>query len=320
MATITRHGKKWRAQVCVNRRRASKVFHTKQEASKWALEAEAGLGGRKPLDFTLGDAIRKYGSDVAPNKRGEMWEARRLKNWREWDLAKRKIGSITSDEIASWRDSRMKSVKPGTVARDMTLLAAIFSAAMEWKWITVSPLKGVKRPTQPQGRRRGITADEVARLTYAFDVEELKADSIRHRVGLMFLLALETAMRSGEMVKLRRTDIDIEAQVAYLEMTKNGTRREVPLSKRACEILLKLDWDNPTLFDMDDRQRDANWRKWKPKDIPNLTFHDTRGEGITRLSKKLPLLDLARAIGHHDLNSLNHYYHTTASELAKKLG
>jgi len=57
-----------------------------------------------------------------------------------------------------------------------------------------------------------------------------------------------------------------------------------------------------------------------PLPIENLCFHDTRHEAITRLARKLEILDLARTIGHKDLRSLMIYYNATASEIAGRLG
>ncbi len=47
--------------------------------------------------------------------------------------------------------------------------------------------------------------------------------------------------------------------------------------------------------------------------------HDTRHEGITRLSRRLPILALARAVGHRDLRMLQIYYNESGENLAKML-
>lgn len=65
---------------------------------------------------------------------------------------------------------------------------------------------------------------------------------------------------------------------------------------------------------------DALFRKAKARAlIDDLHFHDTRHEAITRLAKRLDVLELARAVGHRDLRQLMTYYNETASALAKKL-
>ena len=56
------------------------------------------------------------------------------------------------------------------------------------------------------------------------------------RVGAMFLFAIETAMRAGEVCGLRWQDVDIDRNTA--EPRENAAaRREVPLSSEAIRIL-----------------------------------------------------------------------------------
>jgi integrase len=53
--------------------------------------------------------------------------------------------------------------------------------------------------------------------------------------------------------------------------------------------------------------------------VEGLTFHDFRHEAITRLARKLDVLDLARMVGHRDLRQLAIYYNATAEEMAGRL-
>jgi integrase len=53
----------------------------------------------------------------------------------------------------------------------------------------------------------------------------------------LVMLALESAMRRGELLSLRWEHIDLAAQTALLPLTKNGASRTVPLSKKAVAIL-----------------------------------------------------------------------------------
>lgn len=52
--------------------------------------------------------------------------------------------------------------------------------------------------------------------------------------------------------------------------------------------------------------------------IEDGTFHDTRHLAITRLTKKLGVLDLARMVGHRDLRQ-QVYYNETAEAMAERL-
>lgn len=61
-------------------------------------------------------------------------------------------------------------------------------------------------------------------------------------------------------------------------------------------------------------------RSVKKCKIDNLKFHDTRHEACTRLAQLIPLLDLAKMIGHRDIKSLMIYYDATPTEIANRLG
>ena len=66
---------------------------------------------------------------------------------------------------------------------------------------------------------------------------------------------------------------------------------------------------------------DVSYRKWRDAaGIEDLKFHDTRHEGASRLAKLLPPMELAKMLGHRDMNmTLNTYYNPKATELVSKL-
>lgn len=73
------------------------------------------------------------------------------------------------------------------------------------------------------------------------------------------------------------------------------------------------------VFGLDAALRDALWRKNRPKALADLHFHDSRGEAVWRLSKKLDVLQLARVVGHRDPRSLMIYYRESAADMAMRL-
>ncbi len=180
MASIQRSGNKWRVQVYVAGVRDSTTKHTKQEAAKWALEREAELRGGKLPDKSLGEALRKYVKEEAPKRAGERWETVRIAAWeKSLRLLDRRLAAIDSSDIIAWRDSRLKEVKPGTVAREMNLMRSVFETARrEWRWIRQNPMADVRWPQQPKGRARRITPEEEAGLVSGFGLDvSLRADT-----------------------------------------------------------------------------------------------------------------------------------------------
>jgi integrase len=116
----------------------------------------------------------------------------------------------------------------------------------------------------------------------------------------------------------------------YLRLleTKNGDARNVPLSSVAATILELLldDCGDGPVFGLNSAILDALFRKYRDKakaecpELEPVRFHDTRHEAVSRLARKLDVLDLARMIGHRDIRSLMIYYNEHASDIATRLG
>lgn len=318
MASITKRGKKWRVEIAKGRQTGT--FRTKQEAAAWALEREADARTGKLPDKSLGDAFARYARDVSPGKRGGRWEVLRLDALSLDPVAAVRLPALAAPDLAAWRDRRLKTVAPGTVAREMNLLRSVLRLAWkEWGWLRENPLADVKAPRSPASRKRRVGQDEIDRVLLACGLEDLETDTALQRTGLAFAFALETAMRAGEIVGLRWPDVGDKS--VRLAATKNGDVRRVPLSPRAREIIAALASDKSgTVFRLDPGTRDVMFRRARDTAaVADLHFHDSRAEAIWRLSKKLDVLELARVIGHRDIKSLLLYYQVDADDLADRL-
>jgi integrase len=235
-------------------------------------------------------------------------------------MARIPLASLTSLDIAGWRDGRLKEVAAATVAREMTLLRSVLEACrLDWGWIRANPMADVRKPRTPASRKRRVSPDEISRIEIACGLADgLSATTAMQRTGLAFLFALETAMRAGEILGLQW--VDVREKSVRLPLTKNGDAREVPLSVRAREILALLPKGGPNVFSLAQATRDVLWRRAvQATKIQDLHFHDARAEAIWRLSKKLDVMELARVIGHRNLSSLLLYYNASADELADRL-
>lgn len=102
------------------------------------------------------------------------------------------------------------------------------------------------------------------------------------------VLAIETAMRRGEIVNLNWQDINLDSRLAYLHETKNGTSRTVPLSTRAVAALLSLprkDQGRVVTIHRDNISA-AFAVACDTCEINGLTLHDLRHEATSRLFEK----------------------------------
>jgi integrase len=324
MATIRRRGDTWQVQVCVNRVRKSATFPTKRAAAAWAaafvVEAQNREAGVIP-DIPFAVALKRYQREVSVTKRGAKFEICRINYMLRDALASVRLPVLSIPDVAAWRDRRMRQVTPGTVLRDWSLLNHVFSVAVrEWRWLKENPMTAVRKPKAPLPRDRCILDVELSRLMLAFGYRpDVRPETATARVGAAFLFAIETAMRAGEISAL--TWDNVSGNVARLPMTKNGFPRSVPLSSEAVRILEQLPRLGQKVFDLKTSQIDALFRKVRARAmIDDLHFHDTRHEAITRLARKLDVLDLARMVGIRDLRILMVYYNAKPEDIAVRLG
>lgn len=324
MASFRKRGNSWHVRVFKQGIIKYDSFPTKAQAVNWATQVESEiLAGtlNTPTGKTFADAVERYKTEVSVTKRGERWEVIRLNAWLRLSFAYYKLDDVTTPVLASWRDARLKTVQSSTVNRELNLMSALFEQCRrEWQWVKVNPVHDVKRPANPQHRERIFT--DVERDALCVELGFSFSDSVETKqqiIAVAFLFALETAMRREEITGLEWSRIDLQRRFLSLPLTKNGDARQVPLSKRAIELLQRLKgFDKP--FPVDKDVLSTLFRRvCLNAKIENAHFHDARATALTRLSKKLNVLELARMVGHRDIRSLQIYYRETAAELALKL-
>jgi len=367
MGTITKRGElQWQAKV---RKKGfpsqSRTFSYKEDAEKWvrAVEREletSGFVDRKEAEkSTLGEVLRRYQRDVTPTKKSAAIESIKIDViLKDHILSKLKMTALTSGVIACWRDRRLKEVSGATVNREIDVLSAVLNHAdREWGIHVENPIRRVKRPEKAKARDRRFSAEEEAYLFAALTGGERQSDGTFSKGARnpwllpLVQLAIETAMRRGELLSLDWENVDLKRQTAHLPDTKNGDARTVPLSTRAVAILEALSTPEDDEAGADVRRsgrvfattalalrkgftraieraqkqyttdcREAN-RKPMAGFLRDVHFHDTRHEAASRLAEKLTnVLELSAVTGHRDLRMLKRYYHPRAEDLARKLG
>ena len=329
MATIVQRGNKWRVQIRLRGVTRSNTFERHADAKAWAARTESqildGLQGNASRNKTFGDIAQRYLEEVTPQKRGQREESYRIGRILQAHLSTIYLSDLRPQDIADWRDDRLKEVSSASVIREITTISAICNQAMrEWGLLNDNPVLKISKPKPTKARTRRPTEQEIAELCKAMLLTEdtTKPELVTQRVALALLFAIETAMRAGEICGLTWKDIYLTKRIAHLPITKNGSSRDVPLSKRAIEIIEKLKGiDEQSVFDVDAKTLDVLFRRARDKcEIEDLHFHDTRREALTRMSKKVPVEMLAKISGHKDLRILlNVYYRPEMSDIASML-
>lgn len=310
----------------------SESFRTRAEAARWAAEREAEIEdarvGKVPRK-TLREALERYKATVTPDKRGWRPESIRIDKFiATIPFIDRPLADITSDDWASWRDSLArgskdrKPLQAGSIIRDFNVIRAVHTVALEeWGWLKVNPLKRVKNPPKPRARQRLLSDSEVKAICEALGYTEGKPANKSQAVAVGLLFALETGMRAGEVFGLLVENVDKAARVAHLPLTKNGEARDVPLTRRAVELVELCAPEAGPVFGVTVKSADSLFRKYRPKHLADAHFHDARHTAATRIasSGKLTPFELCRMFGWTDMNQSLSYFNATATMLASKL-
>ena len=328
MATLRARNGKWQVQV----RRAgspvlSRTFHHRADAQKWARQTEAQVDrvGLHPdlkvlRQTTLSQVIDRFRASEIPTRKGGANEQVVLKAFQRTKLAHLSLAELKPSHFATYRDERLRTVKAGTVIREMGLVQTILEIARA-KWglpLPENPAKLAKKPKSSPGRTRRLKEGEWERITEA--LEASRNPFLRPLVEL----ALETAMRRSELLAVLMEDVDWEAHTLRIPKAKNGYERTIPLTVKAETILQILaEGTSPKdhLIKLSAEAAKLAWQRTiRRAHIADLHFHDLRHEGISRLFEKgMTIPEVAHISGHRDPRMLFRYTHLKAENVARKL-
>ena len=177
----------------------------------------------------------------------------------------------------------------------------------------------VTRPKNAAPRERRLNGHERDRLQAA--CAQCRNPFVRYLVEL----AVETAMRRGELLNARWTHVSFETRTMRIPVTKNGHARTIPLSSGALATLRTLSdgrapGDERILPITQDAAKMAWKRLAKRAGLKDLRFHDLRHEAISRFFERgLSVPEVALISGHRDPRMLFRYTHPRAEDIAAKL-
>lgn len=321
---------RWWIQIEVAGQRESNTLDTKREIVAWAQRRATELREAKtapPGDFkTLQQALRRYAEEVSPTKRGEAKEIIRLAAFEKpahgaLPITKR-LTAITPDDLAAWRDARLKVTARGSVLRDMTLLSHVFETARrEWRWIATNPMRDVSRPAEPDHREVLITGPQVRRMLrqLGWQGSGQPVRTMSQAVAVCFMAALLTGMRAGELCALHWDDI--KPHHAHLRTSKTGKGRDVPLTPAARRCIEQMrGFDAELVFGLKSQTLDALFRRNRDRaGLAGFTFHDARHRAATVLAQRIHVLDLCRVFGWKGTSRALTYYNPKAADLARRM-
>lgn len=210
-----------------------------------------------------------------------------------------------------------KPRQPATVNRELSVLSAIFERARFKGLVTSNPAHAIAPLKLDNRMLRWLTEDEERRvLRYLVDE--------RAHLKPIIVLFLHTGMRKGELLSIRRFQINLERNTLTLLKTKTGRARTIPMNSVArAELVTLIEGKG----EMEYLFAPAAWSKslhlteikrgWKKAcvcaGVTPIRIHDLRHTFGTRLAEAgEPLHRIAELMGHADIRTTQRYVHAAA--------
>lgn len=357
----------WEARVTIKGHPPlSKSFDTKTKASKWANEAEAKIRGGDRVSFqasktTVAEALDEFltaHTKTVTDEEGRVTEICSLPKSKRYavGMVRHHLGDFSIEKLTRKlmtaflkellittipKPANKKKSHPlfnGDADRCYSPSAArkqfyALKTAIEWHarehdYQLGDRFEGVEVPAAwSQPRQRRLEVGEEERLLKA--CEAMLKDPRGWQ--LLIRLALETAMRAGELTQMQWTEVNLSKRFLVIPKEREKTRvgRQVPLSSAALTIFKELQ----------DRRAAGDERVFarlpqstsllgvgfkritKRAKCEDLRFHDLRHEAVSRFfeSTSLQAMEIAMITGHTELKTLQRYAVLRPSLLAEKL-
>lgn len=349
------------------------TFDNEAEGDEYAARLEALLArGIVPTEhqrqervLTISELVREYERDAHPTKKDQGALGPIVR-----EHGASPLSVINVDWVDVWIASmkRMEKLAPATIRARVGALARCTDWGVRKKLLVLpdTPLRNL-----PDGYAQYTKTDEAEAGVKRVDVERdrrLETGEFEKVLGVieggvlprkqrplalehtralrcLFILALESAMRMREMFTLTVAQVDLPRRTVFLDKTKNGDKRQVPLSSVALAELkafLKdehgpapdpatrlFPWWNGEAGDLD-ATSDYLSKLFHNERSPgifdvagcvDLNFHDLRHEATSRLFERTKLSDtsIMRITGHKSQRMLMRYANLRGSDLSSQL-
>jgi integrase len=317
------------------------TFRTKKDAEAWARKAESNMDRGLFVDqsagreTTLGDLIELYLTGVTahrPSANAQAAETARLRRFQreEQALCSYAAVNLKPEHFEDYRDRRLKhrlkngkTIAPGTVKRELTMLKRVIDYRKRRLGLLVNPVntEDVKRPAVNDERDVRLSLEDRERLL------QVCRDAQNPWLGAFVELGFETGARRGNLLRLAWDDVDLERKTALLRGIKNSRSPDkiinhvIGLTPRAVQILKGLPRTDSRLFPMTANAFRLAFNRARAKaGVPHFHFHDTRHERISSLFEaKWSMIQVMAQTGHRDPKSVKRYANLTGDFLADEL-
>lgn len=302
------------------------------EARKLAREKLADvLKGRDPSaenrqrldELTYAELCERYLEAAKDYKRSIKDDRQRLRDHIFPKLRTKKLSEISLHQLQQLHREIKQRTSASTANRCAALIKKIFNDAVRWELMSQSPARHLKLFKEPSPRETYLSPDECRRF-----IEACNSDENIFACGL-FLLAMFTGRRIGELLNAEWSDLDQQNQTLTIHQTKSGERQQVVLDTVALEVFASIPQllGNPFIIAGKKAGCRMNHyrRAWdriiKRSGLKNFPPHGLRHNYASMLvARNVPLSTVQKLVGHKSALTTSKYAHHRNDELRRAAG
>jgi integrase len=221
MASIVRRPNgRWQATYKVRGREFSRVFDRKQDAKVWAQSAEQEvLRGSWADPRASRMTVDQWLDRWLPTRRVDLRQTsfERLTSLCDRHIrpkwGSRALDEVPNVEVREWTAELQQRLAPRTVRKVIMTFRQILDAAVDDRRLTANPAARVPLPSNEGQDRAWMTLGQAEALR----------EAIAPRYRVVVLLGYWCGLRFGEIVALRRKDVDVARGRIRVERTAQQT-------------------------------------------------------------------------------------------------
>lgn len=244
-------------------------------------------------------------------------------------FGRKRIKSITHADIENFKIIRLEtprgrdgqSRKIASVNRELETMRAVTRFAARQGWITRTPFEcgdSLISKASEVKRERVLTFDEESRLLNACMKRDKQGRARWLHLLPLLTIAIDTAMRRGELFKLEWRDVDFVERLIRVRATTTKTEvaRTVGMTPRVYETLKSLYEVAPhdiygLVFGITDTVKKSFASVCQMAFVAEFRFHDCRHTAITRMiAAGMPATEVMKISGHTQMTTFARYVNT----------
>ncbi|MBX7147706.1 site-specific integrase [bacterium] len=333
-------GAVYKAVLYKNRHRISRCFDRKYDAQQWLDQQHTLHQYGYQAKITFFEACRIWLENHAQTRKSPRcaeYDRRMIDNSFKPYFGDVELGKVSPYKVEGYIAQLLSTgIKKATVNRYLQTLRALLNYFVKKRHLLVNPVSLVGLFPEEDASYDYLSYEEADQfLTYA----EVKHQKDKRWIYLLYLLAINTGMRWGEIAALQWDRVDFKNQRITISRSYCDVSKQIRETTKGRKIRyvginsslmpeLKAHYErsdqkqglvfvlNGRVLDPKNFKRDRFEKDLREAEVKRIRFHDLRHSFASHfMMKGGNLYDLQKLMGHSDISTTERYAHLSPESL-----